>query len=68
MLLSVGETLAVARSGQHQPPNQQGRTIAETIEIARDIAKKLIETQEDSYITTLIPVADDFDYPKIVGI
>ncbi|MCX6227401.1 MAG: DUF1902 domain-containing protein [Bacteroidia bacterium] len=46
----------------------QGRTISETIEIARDIAKKLIEAQEDSYISTLIPVADDFDYPMIVGI
>jgi len=46
----------------------QGRTIAETIEIARDIAKKLIEAQEDNYIRTLIPLADSFDYPMILGI
>ena len=46
----------------------QGRTISETIEIARDIAKILIEAQEDSYIKTLIPVAVNFDYPMIVGL
>jgi len=46
----------------------QGRTISETIEIARDIAKKLIEAQEDSFRNSFVAVADTFDYPMIVGL
>lgn len=46
----------------------QGRTISETIEIARDIAKKLIEAQEDSFINNLVPISDNFDYPMIIGV
>jgi len=45
----------------------QGRTIAETVEIARDIAKKLIEAQEGN-IKELIPVSDDFNYPLVIGL
>ena len=45
----------------------QGRTIAETIEIAKDVAKKLIEAQEDQ-ISSLNPFEDSFDYPLIIGI
>ena len=30
----------------------QGRTIAETIEIARDVARKLIEVQLDQFLDT----------------
>ena len=41
----------------------QGRTIQETIEIARDVAKKLIEAQS----ARLPPVRDVFDYPLIVA-
>lgn len=40
----------------------QGRTIAETIEIAKDVAKKLIEAQEEQ-IPGLRIVKDSFDYP-----
>jgi len=47
----------------------QGRTVNETIEIARDIAKKLIEAQSDEEIESkLINLEDDFDYPIVVGI
>ncbi|MFA5815615.1 MAG: hypothetical protein WC865_08345 [Bacteroidales bacterium] len=46
----------------------QGRTVSETIEIARDIARKLIEAKEDSFKNTLDQVADTFDYPLIVGL
>ncbi len=47
----------------------QGRTINETIEIARDIAKKLIEAQSDEEIESkLTNVDDNFDYPLVVGI
>ena len=45
----------------------QGRTIAETIEIAKDVAKKLIEAQEDQ-ISSLNPFEDSFDYPMVIGI
>ena len=45
----------------------QGRTIAETLEIARDVAKKLIEAQEDQS-ENLNSVADSFDYPLVIGV
>jgi predicted RNase H-like HicB family nuclease len=45
----------------------QGRTIAETIEIAKDVAKKLIEAQEDQ-IQFLNPLKDSFDFPLVIGI
>jgi hypothetical protein len=47
----------------------QGRTIAETLEIARDIAKKLLESrQERQTPIQLNDIEDVFDYPLIVGI
>jgi predicted RNase H-like HicB family nuclease len=45
----------------------QGRTIAETIEIARDIAKKLIEASEGQ-IEMLPGLSDNFDYPILIGV
>lgn len=46
----------------------QGRTIAETLEIARDVAKKLLEAQlERQQQTKLTAVKDSFDYPLILG-
>jgi len=45
----------------------QGRTIAETIEIAKDVAKKLIEAQEET-ISNLKPVLESFDFPIIIGV
>jgi predicted RNase H-like HicB family nuclease len=45
----------------------QGRTIEETIEIARDVAKKLIEAQEEQ-IPKLTMVTDSFDYPMVIGV
>lgn len=44
----------------------QGRTITETLEIARDVAKKLLEAQTGSP-QTLKSVGDSFDYPLILG-
>jgi predicted RNase H-like HicB family nuclease len=44
----------------------QGRTIAETLEIARDVARKLIEAQGSG--GAALPAAKDaFDYPLIVS-
>jgi len=45
----------------------QGRTIAETLEIARDVAKKLLESQENE-INDLPPIADSFNYPLVIGV
>ena len=45
----------------------QGRTIQETLEIARDVAKKLIEAQSDSSAVSLPPAREVFDYPLIVA-
>lgn len=46
----------------------QGRTIQETIEIARDVAKKLLESkQEREGEPSLPPARDEFDYPLIVN-
>ena len=45
----------------------QGRTITETLEIARDVARKLIEAQAGGQ--PVLPAARDvFDYPLIVGV
>jgi len=45
----------------------QDRTIQETIEIGRDVAKKLIEAQSDGS-ASLLPLAREmFDYPLIVA-
>lgn len=61
------EGVYLATSDSIQGLIAQGRTIAETIEIARDVAKKLIESQDD--IATDLPFfADDFDYPLVIGI
>ena len=45
----------------------QGRTIAETVETARDVAEKLLEAQADRL--ERIPPADtsSFDYPLILA-
>lgn len=59
------EGIYLATSDDVQGLIAQGRTIQETIEIARDVAKKLIEAQSDSFE---IPAARDvFDYPLVVS-
>jgi predicted RNase H-like HicB family nuclease len=46
----------------------QGRTITETLEIARDVAKKLMEAQAERHGGAKLTAAgDSFDYPLIVG-
>lgn len=51
----------------------QGRTIQETLEIARDVAKKLLEARAERTGTKragkvrLVPVKTRFDYPLIVS-
>ncbi len=46
----------------------QGRTITETLEIARDVAKKLIEESgKNDCDVKLAPASEKFDYPMILG-
>ena len=61
------EGVYLATSDDVQGLVAQGRTIAETIEIARDVAKKLIEAQVDGTQIKLPPVRESFDYPLIVA-
>ncbi|MFZ1768999.1 MAG: DUF1902 domain-containing protein [Caldilinea sp.] len=46
----------------------QGRTIIETLEIARDVARKLLEAQSERQGGIQLATAlEVFDYPLIVG-
>ncbi len=58
------EGVYLATSDDVQGLVAQGRTITETLEIARDVARKLIETQTD---IELPQARESFDYPLIVG-
>ena len=47
----------------------QGRTVAETIEITRDVAKKLLEAKEHEKVKdSLLSISDKFNYPIIIGL
>ena len=61
------EGVYLATSDEVQGLVAQGRTIQETIEIARDVAKKLIEAQTGDSTTPLLPAREVFDYPLIVA-
>ena len=45
----------------------QGRAIVETLEIARDVARKLLEAQGAGNVV-LPETQDEFDYPLVVGV
>ena len=60
------EGVYLATSDSVQGLVAQGRTVAETLEIARDVAKKLIEAQQER--TTLQSIEEAFDYPLVVGV
>lgn len=46
----------------------QGRTIQETLEIARDVGKKLLEARaERAEPPNLPPAGDNFDYQLVIG-
>jgi predicted RNase H-like HicB family nuclease len=61
------EGLYLATSNSVQGLIAQGRTIVETIEIAKDVAKKLIEAPEEQ-ISSLSILTDSFDYPLVIGV
>ncbi len=46
----------------------QGRTVLETLEIARDVARKLLDAQrERKTVSHLTSINESFDYPLIIG-
>lgn len=46
----------------------QGRTLSETLEIARDVARKLLEAKsERSDMPNLSPIGESFDFPLVLG-
>ena len=61
------EGVYLATSDDVQGLVAQGRTIQETIEIARDVAKKLIEAQSDAGTAPLPPASEVFDFSMIVA-
>ncbi|MEX2650207.1 MAG: DUF1902 domain-containing protein [Alphaproteobacteria bacterium] len=62
------EGVYLATSDRIQGLVAQGRTIAETLEIARDVARKLLKARgEDLEGVQFEAAGDSFDYPLIVG-
>lgn len=62
------EGVYLATSDEIQGLVAQGRTITETLEIARDVAKKLLEARAEQEGEPELRTADDsFDYPLILG-
>ena len=59
------EGVYLATSEDLQGLVAQGKTVAETLEIARDIAKILIEAQSEN--NALKSIGDRLDYPLIVS-
>ncbi|MDD4649952.1 MAG: hypothetical protein PHO79_08080 [Desulfoplanes sp.] len=47
----------------------QGRTISETLEIAKDVAQKLLEATESASFHADLPLpGDSFEFPILVGV
>ncbi len=61
------EGFYLATSDSIQGLIAQGRTVSETLEIARDVAKKLIEAQEEE-IKNLPSLSDSLNYPLVIGV
>ena len=61
------EGMYLATSDEVQGLVAQGRTIQETIDIARDVARKLIEAQSGASTAHLSPAREVFDYTMIVA-
>jgi len=62
------EGMYLATSDDVQGLVAQGRTVTETLEIARDVARRLIESQRERQTgPRLTQIDESFDYPLIVG-
>jgi len=62
------EGVYLATSDDIQGLVAQGRTVSETMEIARDIARRLLESQKERRQATNVPaVSNSFDCSLVVG-
>jgi predicted RNase H-like HicB family nuclease len=63
------EGVYLATSDTVQGLVAQGRTVAETLEIARDVARKLLEAQAERQERSSLPPAEEItEYPLVVNI
>jgi predicted RNase H-like HicB family nuclease len=64
----LAEGVYLATSDDIQGLLAQGRTITETLEIARYVARILVEEQDRlGTVVTVRPIQDAFDYPLILS-
>lgn len=61
------EGVYLATSDDIQGLVAQGRTVSETLEITRDVVRKLLEAQKERKGTLPPPVSECFDYPLVVS-
>ena len=61
------EGMYLATSTELQGLIAQGRTVQETVEIARDVARKLLEARSSNNAPILPSIADQMDIPLIVS-
>jgi len=62
------EGFYLATSDDIQGLVAQGRTVTETLEIARDVARRLLEAQKERKVNLkLQPVKKSFDMQLVVG-
>lgn len=58
----------VATSEDVQGLVAQGRTVQETLEIAKDVARRLLDAQAERRVANpLKKIETSFDYPLIIG-
>lgn len=63
------EGVYLATSDDVQGLVVQGRTVTETLEIARDVARKLLEAQQErSRPSRSRPAGESFEYPLVVAL
>jgi predicted RNase H-like HicB family nuclease len=62
------EGFYLATSDDIQGLIAQGRTITETLEIARDVAKKLLEAQSEESYSNLRVTETHFDFPLLIAV
>lgn len=61
------EGLFLATSDEIPGLVAQGRTVAEALDIARDVARKLIEARRDRDGITPLPIATQREYTVVVA-
>jgi predicted RNase H-like HicB family nuclease len=63
------EGVYLATSGAVQGLVAQGRTVAETLEIARDVARRLLEARAERKEVSSLPPAEELgEFPLVVNI